>query len=121
MSKNSRSNECFSSSWCSHSCHKYQINQLFEWLFLIFIIIPSSLIYHLSKNFNRWLCTPLFLFRHVQIIHKNNSFPCFGPKYASSFFIDLPINDILSLSAGSLSTESHFDTLINRFIQIVHQ
>lgn len=120
MPKYSRSNECFSSSRCSHGCYEYQIDQLLEWFFFVSVIIPSSLIDHLSENFNRWLCSPLFLLGHIQIIHKDNSFSCFGSKYASSLFIDLPINDILSLCACSLCTESHFNTLVDRFVKTIH-
>lgn len=121
VSEYSGSDESLSSSGSSHGCYEDQINQLFEWLLFVFIIIPSSLVNHLSQYFNRWLGSPFFLFGHIQIIHKYHCLSCLWSEYSSSLLIYLAINDILSLSASSLCTEAHFNGLIDGFIQTIHQ
>jgi hypothetical protein len=66
-------------------------------------IIPSLVVHPLSKDFNWWLCTILFLLWHVQIINEDDeSLTCWWAINTFSSFFDFRINCILCLIFSSL-------------------
>ncbi len=55
-----------------HCSNKYHVDQLIQ--FVCLKIIKPTLIYRLSKYFNRWL-RPIFLFRrHIHVINEYDEF-----------------------------------------------
>lgn len=121
MSQQSRSNECFASPRWAHSSYKYNIYKILKWFFLILVIIPSLLIYHLSNNFNRRLSPPGLSCRHIQVIYKHNSFAYLRSIHSSSPTVQSTINNLLCLGASSLCTEPYFYWLVYISIQSIRQ
>jgi hypothetical protein len=75
---------------------------------LILPVVPSFMIQELSQQLNWRLCSVLFFFGHVQIIHKNNIlFANRCPENTSFNFFQFEVNRILGLVGRSLCRENN--------------
>jgi hypothetical protein len=109
MPKNSRSDEGAATSRWSHCADEQAFLDYLEILILVFEVVKSALIEHLSQDLYWRLSPPLFFVWHVEVINKNDV-P--AEPWAENTFPDtvqLLIYDILSLSAGSLGGEADLD------------
>lgn len=109
MSLESWSNERFTTTWGSHSSNNHSVNNVSEWMLVIFSVIPSTLILELSKNFN-WRLRLKEDFRHVKIINKDDTLHSKSwSKVVFSYLIKFHVNNVLNLIAMSLSRETNFN------------
>jgi len=109
MSLESWSNERFTTTWGSHSSNNHSVNNVSEWMLVIFSVIPSTLILELSKNFN-WRLRLKEDFRHVKIINKDDTLHSKSwSKVVFSSLIKFHVNNVLNLIAMSLSRETNLN------------
>ena len=94
-------------------------------MFVVLEIVPSTLIEHLTQDFDGRLSSVLLNQRHVEIINEDdNLFAHTSAKDTSTSLFKSTINDILNLIAASLSRETDFDEMVFCLItaiELVHE
>ena len=109
VSLESWGDERFTTTWGSHSSNDHCVNNISEWMLIVFSIIPSTLILELSENFN-WRLRFKEDFWHVEIINEDDTLHSKSwTKVIFSSLVKFHINNILNLVAMSLSRESYLN------------
>lgn len=110
MSLESWRDETSSTTWSTHSCDNHGINDISEWMLVIFSIIPSTLINELPQDLNWWLGAVSLLLWHVEIIDEDDaSHTESWSEMVFSPLIEFHIDNVLDVVAVGLGRESHLD------------
>jgi len=83
-------------------------------------IVPPTVIHPLAKQFNGWLSSVFFLFRHVKIINKDDAFCSrLGSKVAFSASAHAAVNDRLRLVRRGLCRKRKCDVVVLFVLEVV--